>query len=97
MINTIQITCIRKTNRSDPHERIEGVGGISPDGSSWYLSHDQAIAAIESREPGRWKFWTSGGGKSVWVIIAERSGHKYLKTEPDNVVPDNLLSLPACP
>jgi hypothetical protein len=94
MINTIQITCIRKTNRIDPHERIEGVGGISPDGSSWYISHDQAIAAIES---GEWKFWTSGGGKSVWVIIAERSGHKYLKTEPDNVLPDNLLHLPVCP
>jgi hypothetical protein len=94
MINSIQITCIRRTNRLDPHDRIEGVGGISPDGSHWYLSHDQAIAAMESE---KWKFWTSGGGKSVWVIIAERNRSKYLKTEPDSVLPDNLLQLPDCP
>ena len=94
MINTIRITCIRKGNGTEPHQRIEGVGGISPDGSSWYLSHDQAIAAVNSDE---WNFWTSGGGKTVRVIIAHRAGYGCLKTEPDAVLPDNLLSLGECP
>jgi hypothetical protein len=32
MINTTQISCIRKNNGIEPHERIQGVGGVSPDG-----------------------------------------------------------------
>jgi hypothetical protein len=48
-------------------------------------------------EADKWRFWTSGGGKSVWVIIATHSGRKYLKTQPDGITPDNLLALPECP
>ena len=94
MAEDVQIKCIKKTKRTDPHERIHGVGGVNPDGGRWYLPLDQAIAGIEA---GKWRFWTSGGGKSVWVIIATHKGQKYLKTEPDGVQPDNLLSLPECP
>jgi hypothetical protein len=94
MADKIQIRCIKKTNRSDPHERIHGVGGVNPDGNRWYLTLDAAIAGIEG---GKWQFWTAGGGKSVWVVIATHNGHKYLKTEADGVQPDNLLSLPECP
>ena len=57
-------------------------------------SVDEAIAGIEA---GKWKFWTAGGGKSVWVVIAVHMGRKYLKTEADGLHPNNLLSLPECP
>ena len=89
MAENVQITCIRKTNRTEPHDRIQGVGG-----TNWYITEAEAIAYIEN---GTYKFYVSVGGKSVWVVIAKRLEHKYLKTEADGVQPDNLLSLPECP
>jgi hypothetical protein len=71
-----------------------GVGGTNLDGSLWYLDEDAAIAGVEA---GKWRFWTTGGGKSVWVIVATHNGRKYLKTVADGITPDNLLSLPQCP
>jgi hypothetical protein len=90
----IEVKCIKKTNRSDPHERIHGIGGLNADGSRWYLPENDAIAGIDL---GKWRFWTAGGGKSVWVVIATHAGRRYLKTEPDGFHPNNLLSLPECP
>jgi hypothetical protein len=94
MADTVEVQCITKSNRNDPHERIHGIGGVNPAGTRWYLPEDEAIAGIEA---GKWKFWTAGGGKSVWVVIATHLGHKYLKTEADGIHPNNLLSLPECP
>lgn len=94
MATNVEIKCINKANRSDPHERIQNVGGVNDNGTRWKLSVAEAIAGIEA---GKWKFWTAGGGKSVWVVIATHNGHKYLKTEADGVHPNNLLALPECP
>jgi len=91
----VQITCIVKTNRTDPHERIQSVGGINGDGSRWKLSEDDAIAYIEN---GKYAFYVERpAGHRVNVIVATRLGNKYLKTIEDGERPDNLLSLPDCP
>jgi len=94
MATSVEVKCIKKTNRTDPHERIHGIGGQNADGSRWYLPLNDAIAGIEA---GKWNFYTSVAGKSVWVVVASNNGHKYLKTEADGVHPNNLLSLPECP
>jgi len=94
MVIEAQIRCINKTNHTDPHERIQSIGGVNSDGKRWKLSIPEAIAGIESY---KWKFYSVGGGKSVWVVIATHNGHKYLKTEADGVQPNNLLALPECP
>jgi hypothetical protein len=95
MTQEVEIKCINKTNRTDPHERISHVGGVNPDGTRWKMTEDAAIASVEN---GTYRFWTQGGGKSVWVVIAtSAAGHKYLKTEADGVQPNNLLALPECP
>jgi len=93
MADAIQVSCINKTPRFDPHLRIRNIGGVNPNGSRWILSEEEAIAGIES---GKWQFYVSRGGNSVWVVIAWHLGRKYLKTEPDGLQPDNLLSLPEC-
>lgn len=95
MTDSIEIKCINKSDRPNPHERITHVGGVNPNGSRWKLSQSDAIAGIES---GKWSFYVTRGLRTVWVIVAtSRYGNKYLKTEADGEQPDNLLSLPECP
>ena len=89
-----QISCINKTDRYNPHERIRSVGGVEG-GNRWKVSQQDAIEGIES---GKWRFWVSVNGQSVWVVVAvSAAGHKYLKTQNDGEQPNNLLSLPECP
>jgi hypothetical protein len=93
MTQQAQIRCIKKTDRADPHERISHIGGFTD--TMWSVSLDEAIRMIES---GDWRFYVSVGGRGVWVVVATSpSGRKYLKTEGDGLLPNNLLSLPECP
>jgi Protein of unknown function (DUF3892) len=95
MAQDVQIKCINKSDRMNPHERIKHVGGQNADGTRWKLSLDDAIAGIKND---RWRFWTIANGKSVWVVIAKSAaGNEYLKTEADGDQPNNLLALPECP
>jgi hypothetical protein len=90
----VEISCVNKQPRYDPHERISYVGGLNADRTRWKLTLDQAISGVEN---GLYDFWTMGGGRRANVIVATHLGHKYLKTVADNVQPDNLLALPECP
>ena len=91
----LQVKCINKSDRDNYYERIKFIGGTNADGTRWRLSEEDAIAGIEQ---GKWTFFVSVNGKSVNVIIAKtETGRKYLKTESDGYIPNNLLSLPECP
>jgi hypothetical protein len=94
MASKVRVSCINKSNRTNPHERITSIGGVNPDGTNWKMAESKAIEKIED---GTYNFYVSQGGNTVDVIIATREGRKYLKTSTDGVSPDNLLSLPECP
>lgn len=95
MATEVQIKCINKSDRTNPHERITHVGGVNPSGTRWRMTQTDAIADMEA---GTYKFYVSVDGDFVWVIIAvSRYGNKYLKTQADGDQPNNLLSLPECP
>ena len=89
-----QIQCINKSDRMNPHERIQRVGGRNTDGTRWEMPLAAAIRWIRDGN----RFWVHVNGKSVWVTIARSAaGHEYLKTEADGEQPNNLLSLLECP
>ena len=89
-----EIKCVNKSDRFNPHERIQAVGGVNPNGTFWKLTQPQAIEGIEA---GRWSFFVNVAGRIVDVIVAvSRFGHKYLKTVADGEQPNNLLSLYEC-
>ena len=91
---SIEILCINKSDRQNPHERILRIGGKNGDGTIWRLSQAEAIAGIEE---GKWQFYASKGGSRVDVIVAvSHFGNKYIKTVSDGEQPNNLLSLPEC-
>jgi hypothetical protein len=84
----LQVTCINKTDRYNPHERIRNIGG-----PGFKYSESDVIGFIENHVH---TFYVHVGNNTVDVIIATHLGRKYLKTVPDGVQPDNLLSLPEC-
>lgn len=92
MTQIARISCINKADRMNPYERITHVGGVGA--QHWKITQEDAIGRIERRE---WQFYVEVRGDRVWVIVAERNGRKYLKTQNDGDDPNNLLSLPECP
>lgn len=92
MAQRAQVKCINKRNHSDPHQRIQNIGGYTD--KQWKISEDEAIRYIDNRE---WEFFVSVGGRTVDVVVASHLGRRYLKTVADGYSPDNLLSLPECP
>lgn len=94
MATRVRVSCINKTNRSDPHERISHIGGKNRDGTLWKLPESQAIRDIKDD---RWAFYVERPpGHRVDVVVATRLGREYLKTTADGERPDNLLALPEC-
>lgn len=93
-LQTLQVMCITKwpTHR-DPHERIQGIGGVDR-GVRWWHLENVAIANIEAN---RVDYFVSVNGRRVDVVVKTLRGRKFLTTEPDGYVPNNLLSLPECP
>lgn len=87
------ITCVNKTDRQNPYERITHVGGL--EGGGWRLTQEDVVRRIETNA---WEFYTNVRGNRAKVIVAvSRFGNKYLKTESDKGEENNLLSLPECP
>jgi len=94
MATRIEVNCVNKTDRPDPHERIKAIGGGSI-GQQWKQTQEQAITWIEE---GTFAYYVDKGGHEVDLIVAvSQHGHKYLKTTADGEQPNNLLSLPECP
>lgn len=92
-----RIDFVRKSPRHDPHKRIEEVGGFI-DGhptSIWRCSLDTAIQHALNNG---FRFYTKVNGQYSEVRLHRGpSGLLHFRTEPDNTVIDNLLSLPNFP
>ncbi|QIE54438.1 DUF3892 domain-containing protein [Pikeienuella piscinae] len=92
---TNRVTCINKTDRYNPWERIDRLGGTKDsDGSRWGCTQQECVAYIEKG----YEFYVDTNGHREYLVVGKSSqGNKYVKTEADQDTQDNLLSLPECP
>ncbi|MBI3852104.1 MAG: DUF3892 domain-containing protein [Verrucomicrobia bacterium] len=94
MARRVEVNCINRTDRHDPHERIRAIGGGFP-GHHWTHPYEVAIRWIED---GTFEYYIEKGGDAVYLIVAvSPQGHKYLKMPDDGEEPNHLLRLPDRP
>jgi len=91
----IQIQCINKSDRYNPHERITNCGGIN-NNVRWKKPQSQIVSEIDNNIN---QYYVRVNGYREVNVIVEKSaaGNKYIKTTEDGEMPNNLLSLPECP
>lgn len=86
-----QVVCVTKRGGlTNSYERITHLGLL---GGTTPYTQEQIISWIES---GTHSFYVASNPRAAWVIVANRNGRKYLKTQADGEEPNNLLSLPEC-
>lgn len=84
----VQVTCINKVPRNNPHEGITHLGG-----STWRWTRDQVITSIEA---GTNTFFTFVAGKRANLGVVNGPNGKYVRTHADGQWNDNLLALSEC-
>lgn len=84
----VQVTCINKQPRDNPHEGITHLGG-----SSWKWTRQQVIDSIKNKSN---TFYTLVNGNRGDIGIVNGPNGEYLRTYADGKWNDNLLALPEC-
>jgi hypothetical protein len=87
----VQVTCINKQPRNNPHEGITHLGGTG--GQGWKWTRQQVIDSINARTN---TFYTLVNGKRANVAVVNGPNGDYVRTHADGVWNDNLLALPEC-
>lgn len=87
-MSDLQVTCINKTPRNDPHEGITHLGG-----AGWKWTRQKVVDLINAKAH---TFFTLVGGKRANVGVVNGPNGAYLRTYADGVWNDNLLALPEC-
>ncbi len=87
----LQVTCINKQPRQNPHEGITHLGG--PGNGGWWWTRQAVVDFIKSL---RHTFFTLVNGRRADVAVVEGPNGPYLRTHADGVWNDNLLALPEC-
>jgi Protein of unknown function (DUF3892) len=77
---------------ADPGGRLDGVGGMLPDGSEWRLPVDDAIALVDAGH----KLTVTVPPAPTVLVTVSRPPNKvpYLRTERDDFGVNNLGNLP---
>jgi hypothetical protein len=92
MAQKVEVHFIKHTAGSNPHARIQSIGGIDRSGLHWHRELQQVILDIEL---GTFSYWFRAGGKAVQIVLASKeSGEKYLKAEENGENQAALMNLP---
>ena len=84
----VQVTCINKLPRNNPHEGITNLGG-----PGWKWTRQQVINSINEKSN---TFFTRVNGNRADIGVVHGPNGDYLRTYADGVWNDNLLALPEC-
>jgi hypothetical protein len=84
----VQVRCINKQPRNNPHEGITHLGG-----QGWKFTRDQVVQSIEAKTN---TFYTMEGGKRANVGVVNGANGKFVQTHADGAWNNNLLALPEC-
>lgn len=89
-----EVTCIIPDSSADPDRRIDALGG--PDGDGWKMMEDDVIRGLDN---GSFTLFTRIAGTMLTAEVVVRQGRyrRYVTTEPDGYLANNLLQLPYCP
>ncbi len=93
MAYRLRVCCVL---RKDSGDVPDAIGGLTEDGSRWWLTMQQAI---EGAERNRWAFYLSNGYGSATDLTVEvrPDGTKVLiPVNPSNHHPGSLAELPEC-
>ncbi|MES2985462.1 MAG: DUF3892 domain-containing protein [Pseudomonadota bacterium] len=84
----VQVTCVIKEDRNNPHEGITHIGGYG-----WLWTRREVIESIKSRLN---TFYTLSGNIRADIVVVDGPNGPYIRTKKDSVLTDNLLFLTAC-
>ncbi len=84
----VQVTCINKQPRQNPHEGITHLGG-----KTWRWTRQQVIESIDARTN---TFYTMVEGKRADIHVVDGPNSRYVQTHADGQGNNNLLHLPEC-
>ena len=84
----VQVTCINKQPRQNPHEGITHLGG-----QGWRWTRQEVVASINQQTN---TFFTLVGGRRANIAVINGPNGPYLRTHADGAWNDNLLALPEC-
>jgi hypothetical protein len=84
----VQVKCINKQPRHNPHEGITHLGG-----QGWKWTRDQVIRSIEAKTN---TFFTQENGSRAEVGVVDGPNGKYVRTYANGQWNDNLLALREC-
>ncbi len=87
----VQVACINKQPRNNPHEGITHLGNAQV---GWKWPRSQVIESIEQKAN---TFYTLANGTRADIGVVDGPNGKYVRTYADGVWTDNLLALPECP
>ncbi len=85
----VQVTCVNKQPRLNPHEGITHLGS-----GSWRWTRQEVVNSITA---GTNTFHTQVGGRRAYLAVVNGANGPYLRTHADGVWNDNLLALTECP
>jgi hypothetical protein len=84
----VQVTCMNKQPRQNPHEGITHLGG-----ATWRWTHQQVIDSIRASSN---TFFTLVAGRRADIAVVDGPSGPYVRTHADGQWNDNLLALPEC-
>ena len=90
-MTSYRVDCINKRDRFSPFERIDHLGGEWP--FHWKHTEDEVIRGILDVGD---DYFTMSGSRQIPLAVIDGGHRKYLRSKPDGLLPDNLLSLPEC-